>query len=118
MFRDVEKFIQIVSCFGKEEESLTEIRAQMYKQMKTKTSHSLLPDKKSMLQAIKCIHYQAYGLSRVYEVIISDLLLRDNSWIVNNENKDVDALTFADPVRFELHLSIFIVANKFNPPFT
>ena len=53
-----------------------------------------------MLQAIKCIHYQAYGLSRVYEVIISDLLLRDNSWIVNNENKDVDPLTFTDPVRF------------------
>lgn len=68
--------------------------------MKTKTSHSLLPDKKLMFQAVKCIHYQADGLSRVYEVIISDLLLRDNSWIVSNENKDVHALTLTDTVRF------------------
>ena len=29
MFRDVEKFNQIVSCFGKEEEGLSEIRARM-----------------------------------------------------------------------------------------
>ena len=53
-----------------------------------------------MFQAVKCIHYQADGLSRVYEVIISDLLLQDNSWIVSNENKDVHALTLTDTVRF------------------
>ena len=34
--KDVEKFIQTVFYSGKEEESLTEIRLRLYKQMKTK----------------------------------------------------------------------------------
>ena len=54
--------------------------------MKTKTSHSLLPDEKLMLQAVKRVHYQAYYSSRVDE-IISDILLQDNGWIVDKENK-------------------------------
>ena len=58
----------------------------------TKTSQSLPPDEKSMLPAIKCILYQAYGWSRVDEAIISDILLQDSGWIVNNDNKDVHPL--------------------------
>ena len=37
--------------------SLTEVSVRLYKQIKTKTSQSLPPYKKSMLQAIKCILY-------------------------------------------------------------
>ena len=55
--KDVEKFIQTVCYSGKKEESLTEITVGLYKQIKTKTSQSLPPDGKSMLQAIKCILY-------------------------------------------------------------
>ena len=45
-----------------------------------------------MLQTIKCILYQVYDWSRVDEVIISDILLQDSRWIVNNDNKDVHPL--------------------------
>ena len=58
--KDVEKFIQTVYYSRKKEESLTEIRVRLYKQIKTKTFQSLPPDEKSMLQAIKCILYYLY----------------------------------------------------------
>ena len=83
--KDVEKCIQIVCYSWKKEESLTEVSVRLYNQIKTKTSQSLPPDEKSMLQAIKCILYQVYYWSRVYEAIISDILLQD-VWIVNNGN--------------------------------
>ena len=35
-----------------------------------------------MLQAIKRVQYQVYYSSRVGETIISDILLQDNGWIV------------------------------------
>ena len=47
-----------------------------------------------MLQAIKCVHYQVYYLSRVDETIISDILLQDNGRIVGNENEEVRPLWF------------------------
>ena len=47
------------------------------------------PDEKPMLQAIKLIHYEVYYWSKVDEAIISDILLQDNVWIVNNKNKEV-----------------------------
>ena len=47
-----------------------------------------------MLQAIKCILYQVYDWLRVDEAIISDILLQDSGWIVNNDNKDVHPLWF------------------------
>ena len=58
--KNVEKFIQSVYYSGKKEESLTEIRLRLYRQVKTKTSQSLPPDEKSMLEAIKCILYYLY----------------------------------------------------------
>ena len=58
--KDVEKFIQTVCYSGKEEESLTETRVRLYKQMETKTFQFIPPDEKSMLQAIKFIHYEVY----------------------------------------------------------
>ena len=57
--------------------------------MKTKTFQFMPPDEKSILQAIKLIHCEVYYWSKVYEAIISDILLQDNVWIVNNENKEV-----------------------------
>ena len=44
--KDVEKFIQSACYSGKEVESITETRVRLYKQMKTKTAQSLLPDEK------------------------------------------------------------------------
>ena len=41
---DVEKFIQTVCYPGREEESFTETRVQLYSQMKRKTSRSLPPE--------------------------------------------------------------------------
>ena len=76
--KDVKKFIQTLCYSGKEEESLTEIKVRLYEQMKTKTRLSLPPHGKSMLQAIKNIHYEVYDGSRVDEAIISDYLLEDN----------------------------------------
>ena len=52
----IEKFIQTVCYPGKEEDRLTETRVRLYKQMNVKTSQSLPPDQKSMLQAIQSIH--------------------------------------------------------------
>ena len=42
-----------------------------------KTSQSLPPDEKPMLQAIKSIHYEVYYCSTVDEAIVSDILLQD-----------------------------------------
>ena len=67
--------------------SLTEVSVRLYKQIKTKTSQSLPPYKKSMLQAFKCILYYVYDWSRVDEANISDILLQ-NGWIVNDENEE------------------------------
>ena len=91
---DVEKVIQIVCYTGREEESFIETMVRLYKQMKTKTSQSLALEEKSMLQAIKCIHYQAFYSSRVDEIITSDIFLQDNGWIVDKENKEVRPLLF------------------------
>ena len=60
--------------------------------MKTKTSQSLLPDEKLMLQTFKRILYEVYYWSRVVEATISDILLQDNGWIIGYENDKVHPL--------------------------
>ena len=60
--------------------------------MKTKISQSLTRHENSILQAIKCTHYQVYYWSRENEAIISDTLLQDNGWIIDNENGEVRPL--------------------------
>ena len=57
--------------------------------METKSFQFVPPDEKSMLQAIKLIHFEVYYWSRVDEAIINDFLLQDIVWIVNIENEDV-----------------------------
>ena len=57
--------------------------------MKTKTSQSVPPEEKWMLQAIKGVHYQGFYSSRLDETIIRDILLQENGSIVGNENKEV-----------------------------
>ena len=42
-----------------------------------------------MLQSIKRVHYQIFYQSKVDETIILDILLQGNSWIIDNENKEV-----------------------------
>ena len=84
-----EKFFQTVCYIGKEEDSVTERRVRLHKQMNIKTSQSLPPDEKSMLQAIKSIHYEVYYCSTVAEAIVSDILLQDNVWIVHNNNEEI-----------------------------
>ena len=74
----VEKLIQTVCYSGKEEDTVTDTRVRLYKQMNIKTSQSLPPDEKSMLQAIKSIHYEVYYRSTIDETIVSDILLQDN----------------------------------------
>ena len=97
--KDDEKFMQGVCYSGKEEESLTETRVRLYKQMKSKTSQTLPPDEKSMLQAIKRVHYQVCYSSRVDETILSDTLLQDNGWIIDNENEKL--IHYGSLVRFD-----------------
>ena len=87
-------FIQTVCYSGKEEDSLTETRVRLYKQMNIKTSQSLPPDEKSMLQTIKSIHYEVYYCSTVDETIVSGILLQDNVWIILNKNEEVRPLWF------------------------
>ena len=48
--------------------------------MKTKTSQSLLPEGKWMLQAIKRVHCQVFYSSRVDETILSDILFQ-GKWL-------------------------------------
>ena len=62
--------------------------------MKTKTSRSLTPDKKSTVQGIKRFHYQVCYSSRADETIIGNILLQGNGLIVNNENEEVRPLWF------------------------
>ena len=45
----VSKFIQTMCYFGLEDESATETRARIYKQLKTKISQSILPDENFIL---------------------------------------------------------------------
>ena len=68
--------------------------------MKIKTFQSLPRDEKSMLQVIKCIHYQVYYWLRVDEAIITDILLQDNGWIVDNEDEEVRPLWFTGTFSF------------------
>ena len=91
----VEKFIQTVCYSGKEEDSLTEARIRLYKQINIKTSQSLPSDEKLMLQAIKSIHYEVYYCSTVDEAIVSVLFFQDNVWIVENKNEQVCPLWFS-----------------------
>ena len=62
--------------------------------MNIKTSQSLPPDEKSMLQAIKSIHYEVYYCSTVDEAIASVLFFQDNVWIVEYKNEQVCPLWF------------------------
>ena len=92
MVKYVKKFIQTVCYPGREEESFTKTKVRLYKQIKTKTSQSLPPEEKSMLRTIKCVYYQVFYSSRVYEIIINDIFLQDDGWIVDKENKEVRPL--------------------------
>ena len=67
---------------------------QLYKQKKTKTSQDLPLDKKSILQAIKCIYYKVYYWPRIDEAIINDILLQGHGLIVDNEIEEVRLLWF------------------------
>ena len=60
--------------------------------MNAKTFQFIPPDEKTILQAIKLIHYEFYYRSRVDEPIKSDILWQDNVWIVNKENEEVRPL--------------------------
>ena len=91
----IEKFIQTVCYIEKEEDTLTDRRVRLYMQINIKTPQSLPLDEKSMLQAIKSIHYEIYYCSIVAEAIVSDILLQDNVWIVDNKNEEVRPLWFA-----------------------
>ena len=90
----IETFIQTVCYSGKAEEGLTETRVRLEKQKNIKASQSLPPDEKSMLQAIKSIHYQVYYCSAVNEAILIDILFQDNVRIVVNKNEEVRPLWF------------------------
>ena len=59
-----------------------------------KTSQSLPPDEKSMLQAIKSIHYEVCYSSTVDAAIVSGILLQVNVRIVDNKNEEVCPLCF------------------------
>ena len=48
----------------------------LYNQIKTETPQLLSPEQTSMLQAIKCVYYQAFYSSGVDEVIISDIFCK------------------------------------------
>ena len=88
-------FIQTVCYSRKEEDSLTETRVRLYRQMNIKTSQSLPPDEKSMLQAIKSIHhYEIYYCLTVDEAIVRDISLQDNVWIVDKKNEEFRPLWF------------------------
>ena len=61
------------------------------------------------------VHYQVYYSSRADEIIISDILLQDNGWIVGNENEEVRALLFTGT--FLISSLHFHRANRFNITF-
>ena len=63
--------------------------------MNMKTSQSLPPDEKSMLQAMKSIHYEVCYSSTVDEAIVSGILLQYNVWIADNKNEEVRSLCFS-----------------------
>ena len=56
----VTKFIQTMRYSGMEDESVTETKLSIYKQLKRKTSQRIPRNENSMLQAIKPIHYQLF----------------------------------------------------------
>ena len=62
--------------------------------MNIKTSQSLPTDEKSMLEAIKSIYYEVCYSLTIDEAIVSDILLQDNVWIVDNNNEEVRPLWF------------------------
>ena len=87
--KDIEKLLKLFATLKKKEKVLTKTSVRLYKQTKTKTSQSLPPDKKSMVQATKPILCEIYYWLRVDETIINDIFLQDHGLIVDNQNEEV-----------------------------
>ena len=81
-----QNFVQTI-CYSKiEDESVTERRVRIYKQLKTKTSQIIPPDKNFKLQAIKQIHYQSYYWLRLDIAVIPETDLSENGWMIVEGN--------------------------------
>ena len=81
--------MKLFATLKKKKKVLTKTSVRLYKQTKTKTSQSLPPDKKSMVQATKPILCEIYYWLRVDETIINDIFLQDHGLIVDNQNEEV-----------------------------
>ena len=68
------KFIQTMCYYGIGDESVTEKGVRIYKQLKRK---------KSMLQAIKRIHYQSYYWLQSNMAMIPETDLSENGWMIS-----------------------------------
>ena len=74
-------------CYARmEDKSVTETKVRIYKQLKTKTSQVISPDKNSMLQAIKRIHHQLYYWLRSNIAVIPEIDLSENRWMTVEGN--------------------------------
>lgn len=85
-FDKVPKFIQTMCYSEMEDQSVTETRVRVYKQLKTKTSPSTPPDKNSLLQAIKRIYCQLYYWLQSDMAVIPEIDLSENSWMISAGN--------------------------------
>ena len=74
----VSKFFQTMCYSRMKDESVTEKRVRIYKQLKTKTSQSIPPDENSMWEAIKWIHYQLYYWLQSNTCVIPEIDLSEN----------------------------------------
>ena len=82
----VSTFMQTMCYSRMEDESVIETKVRIYKQFKTKTSQSKPPDKNSMLQVIKRIHYQLYYWLRSDIAVILETDLSENGWMIVDQN--------------------------------
>ena len=87
--KDIEKLLKLFATLKKKKKVLTKTSVWLCKQTRTKTSQSLPPHKKSMVQATKLIFCEVYYWLRVDETIINGIFLQDHGLIVDNQNEEV-----------------------------
>ena len=69
---DLKTFVQTVMYSVKSSESYVEMRINLYKQRKQKTSTNLPPDPDSLLQALRRVQLKVYVWRRLYEIWINN----------------------------------------------
>ena len=91
---DVIVSVQTVMYSGRKDELYVDTRVRLYKDMKIKSSQSLLPDPDWMQQAIRRVHFQVNYWLRFGEKSVQTISLEANGWTIDIAQSLVEPVWF------------------------